>query len=32
VALRFPRMLRWRRDKRADQIDDVAALRALIPR
>ncbi len=31
VALRFPRMLRWRRDKGAHEIDDIAALRALIP-
>lgn len=31
VALRFPRMARWRRDKTADQIDDISALRALIP-
>ncbi|MFN3938535.1 MAG: ATP-dependent DNA ligase [Gemmobacter sp.] len=32
VALRFPRMLRWRRDKRPDEIDDLQSLRALIPR
>ena len=29
VALRFPRMLRWRRDKTADQIDHIDTLRAL---
>jgi len=31
VALRFPRMIRWRRDKPADEIDDITTLRALIP-
>jgi DNA ligase-1 len=30
IALRFPRMLRWRRDKPAAEIDTVASLRALI--
>ena len=31
VALRFPRMVRWRRDKPASEIDTVDSLRALIP-
>jgi DNA ligase-1 len=30
VALRFPRMLRWRRDKGVDAIDSIETLRALI--
>ena len=30
VAVRFPRMLRWRRDKAASEADTVAALSALI--
>lgn len=30
VALRFPRILRWRKDKTADQIDDIASVRKLI--
>jgi DNA ligase-1 len=30
VALRFPRMLRWRRDKGVDGIDTIETLRALI--
>lgn len=30
IALRFPRMLRWRRDKRADEIDTLDSLRALL--
>jgi DNA ligase-1 len=32
IAVRFPRMLRWRRDKRASEADTVDALRALIAR
>jgi DNA ligase-1 len=31
VALRFPRMLRWRKDKPVAEIDTLEALRALIP-
>lgn len=30
IALRFPRMLRWRRDKPVSEIDDIGALRALL--
>ena len=30
VAVRFPRMLRWRRDKRADEADTLDTLKALI--
>ena len=30
VAVRFPRMLRWRRDKRADQADSLQSLRQLL--
>lgn len=30
LALRFPRMARWRRDKPADEIDTLDALRALL--
>ncbi|NAZ37465.1 ATP-dependent DNA ligase [Rubellimicrobium sp. CFH 75288] len=30
VALRFPRMLRWRRDKPASEIDTLESLRALL--
>ena len=30
VAVRFPRMLRWRRDKPAREADTLATLRALI--
>ncbi len=30
IALRFPRMLRWRRDKPADEIDTLDTLRALL--
>src|SRR5262249_9606429 len=32
VAVRFPRMLRWRTDKRAQDADTLEALRALLPR
>jgi DNA ligase-1 len=31
VAVRFPRILRWRRDKPAREADTLAALRALVP-
>ena len=31
VAVRFPRMLRWRRDKPVAEADTLAALRALLP-
>jgi len=30
VALRFPRIVRWRRDKKADEIDDIEEVRKLI--
>ncbi|MCF8487341.1 MAG: ATP-dependent DNA ligase [Rhodobacteraceae bacterium] len=30
IALRFPRMLRWRQDKSADEIDTIDTLRALL--
>lgn len=30
IALRFPRMLRWRRDKPVSEIDDINTLRALL--
>lgn len=30
IALRFPRMLRWRRDKGVDEIDTIDSLRALL--
>jgi DNA ligase-1 len=30
IALRFPRMLRWRRDKGVDEIDSLDSLRALL--
>lgn len=30
IALRFPRMLRWRHDKTADQIDTLDSLKALL--
>jgi DNA ligase-1 len=30
VAVRFPRMLRWRKDKRAEEADTLDALRAMI--
>jgi DNA ligase 1 len=30
VAVRFPRMLRWRTDKRADQADSLAAVREML--
>jgi DNA ligase 1 len=30
VAVRFPRMLRWRKDKRADEADTLEAVKALI--
>ncbi|MEK9500283.1 ATP-dependent DNA ligase [Gaopeijia maritima] len=32
VAVRFPRMVRWRRDKPAEEADTLDAVRALIPR
>jgi DNA ligase-1 len=31
VAVRFPRMLRWRTDKKADEADMLATLKALLP-
>ena len=31
VAVRFPRMLRWRKDKRAEEADTLEAVRALLP-
>jgi DNA ligase-1 len=31
IAVRFPRMLRWRRDKPVDEADTIEALRALLP-
>jgi DNA ligase-1 len=31
VAVRFPRMLRWRTDKKAEEADTLDALRALLP-
>ncbi|MBF8747565.1 ATP-dependent DNA ligase [Pseudomonas monteilii] len=30
IAVRFPRMLRWRQDKPADEADDLATLQALL--
>ncbi len=30
VALRFPRILRWRKDKKADEIDDIEDIKKLI--
>lgn len=30
VALRFPRILRWRKDKKADEIDDIEEVKKLI--
>jgi len=30
IALRFPRMARWRRDKPATEIDTLSALRMLL--
>ena len=32
IAVRFPRMLRWRRDKPVAEADTLGALRALLPR
>jgi DNA ligase-1 len=32
IATRFPRMLRWRRDKPVEEADTIEALRALLPR
>jgi DNA ligase-1 len=31
LALRFPRMARWRHDKPASDIDTIETLRALLP-
>lgn len=31
VAVRFPRILRWRHDKRPEEADTMATLRAMIP-
>ncbi len=30
VALRFPRILRWRKDKKVDEIDDIEDIKKLI--
>jgi DNA ligase-1 len=32
IALRFPRMVRWRRDKPVSEIDTIESLRAMLPR
>jgi DNA ligase-1 len=31
IAVRFPRMLRWRKDKKAEEADTLDAVRALLP-
>jgi len=31
IAVRFPRMLRWRRDKPVEEADTVGALMGLLP-
>lgn len=31
IALRFPRILRWRKDKRAEEADTLVTVRALLP-
>jgi DNA ligase 1 len=31
IAVRFPRILRWRKDKRAEEADTIDAVRALLP-
>jgi DNA ligase-1 len=31
IAVRFPRMLRWRQDKPVEDADTIDALRALLP-
>jgi DNA ligase-1 len=31
IAVRFPRMLRWRRDKPIAEADSLASIRALLP-
>lgn len=31
VALRFPRILHWRKDKKADEIDDIENIKKMIP-
>jgi DNA ligase-1 len=31
IAVRFPRIIRWRKDKAADQADSIDAIRALLP-
>jgi len=31
IAVRFPRMLRWRKDKRSDEADTLERIRALLP-
>ena len=31
IAVRFPRMLRWRQDKPVEDADTIEALRALLP-
>lgn len=32
VALRFPRIMRWRKDKSVDEIDTLEQVKALIPK
>jgi DNA ligase 1 len=32
IAVRFPRMARWRTDKTAEQADSLETIRALLPR
>ena len=31
IAVRFPRMARWRTDKKADEADTIETIRALLP-
>ena len=31
IAVRFPRILRWRDDKKPDEADSLEAIRALLP-
>jgi len=32
IAVRFPRMARWRTDKKAEQADSIETVRALLPK